>query len=73
MAKPIFIARFPCRYIPSKKEMSAAQKDLQEALGNEYHAIVLGGGLNDDWIFEVHNVDKEPEIDYKGLKKLLNV
>lgn len=67
MAKPILIIRMPEGYNDS---FEAVSKGVRKQFNNEYHVLVVGG-YDEELKFEVLNVDKEPEIKYSELKKLI--
>lgn len=69
MAKPILVIRINFCAIDGAPE---AKESLEKQTNNEYHILFVGQETNDP-IFEVYNVDKEPEIDYEQLKKLLEL
>lgn len=69
MAKPIVISRVP---VFCKDHLIELKDGLTLELNNEYHVIVVTDDSLSIPQFEVYNVDKEPEIDYEGLIKLIN-
>ena len=69
MAKPIVILRAP---VFCKDHLIELKDGLTLELNNEYHVIVVTDDSLSIPQFEVYNVDKEPEIDYEGLIKLIN-
>lgn len=68
MAKPILIVRLPENYSES---MNTICKSIRIQMMNEYHVLGVCEGES-DISFQVLNVDKEPEIKYSELKKLIN-
>lgn len=70
MAKPILICRLPFESL-TKEQVDTTKSQTEDMLGNEYHVLLVVDGEK-DIRFEVYNVDKEPEVDYKQLKELIN-
>lgn len=68
MAKPILVIRVNHSVVEETIDM---HERIREAFDNEYHVFVVGSDSNET-IIETHNVDKQPEIDYEELKKLIN-
>jgi len=68
MAKPIIVVRVPFAFMASENDIRRA---TQEQLNYEYNVLVVEQIL-EEVSFEVYNVDKQPEIDYEELKRLIN-
>lgn len=67
MAKPILIIRMP---ETASQYFDKIRKFVGRDLNNEYHILIVGEDVNSPE-FQVLNVDKEPEIKYSELKKLI--
>lgn len=68
MAKPILVIRLPESFSQSLDKVS---KSIRKSMDNEYHVLTVCSEI-EEVNFEVFNVDKEPEIKYSELKKLIN-
>lgn len=66
MAKPILVIR--CHHELDTNEV----RNMFEGKMPDYHIIFVHKFELNDPEFEVYNVDKEPEIDYEELKRLIN-
>jgi hypothetical protein len=69
MAKPILIIRTA---LIELEVLEAIKKGITSCVDNEYHIITVFGSSHEEPVFEVYNVDKEPEINIEELKKVLN-
>lgn len=70
MAKPILVIRMTRQ---AKDSFERISKAVRKQMQDEYHVLMVGEEMNFFEIkFEVLNVDKEPEIKYSELKKLIN-
>lgn len=69
MAKPILVVRIQHDALDRCEEIT---KSVAINLQFEYHVLLVGEDIVEPK-FEVYNVDKEPEIDYEELKKLLKL
>lgn len=67
MAKPILIIRMPESTV---QYFDKIRKSIRTQLNEEYHVLTVGEDINSPE-FQVLNVDKEPEIKYSELKKLI--